>query len=47
VTSQQSDAGCPTSGPIDDVDLQIPKLRTGSSFPSLLEPRRIDRALSR
>jgi putative transposase len=29
-----------------DVDLQIPKLRNGSFFPSLLEPRRrIDRAL--
>jgi putative transposase len=29
-----------------DVDLQIPKLRSGSFFPSLLEPRRrIDRAL--
>src|SRR5204862_8210376 len=28
-----------------DVDLAIPKLRQGSFFPSLLEPRRIDRAL--
>jgi putative transposase len=34
------------STPAGDVELQIPKVRTGSFFPSLLEPRRrVDRAL--
>ena len=36
------------STPAGDVELEIPKLRTGSFFPSLLERRRrIDRALLR
>ncbi len=31
----------------EDLELKIPKLRKGSFFPSVLEPRlRIDRALS-
>jgi putative transposase len=33
------------STPAGDVELRIPKLRLGSFFPSLLEPRRVDRAL--
>jgi putative transposase len=34
------------STPAGDVELAIPKVRTGSFFPSLLEPRcRVDRAL--
>jgi putative transposase len=34
------------STPAGDVELQIPKVRVGSFFPSLLEPRRrVDRAL--
>lgn len=34
------------STPAGDVELEIPKVRVGSFFPSLLEPRRrVDRAL--
>ena len=34
------------STPAGDIELRIPKLRVGSFFPSLLEPRRrVDRAL--
>ena len=34
------------STPAGDVELRIPKLRAGSFFPSLLEPRRrVDKAL--
>ena len=46
--SNQRNGGRPRmlSTPAGDVELRLPKVRTGSFFPSLLEPRRrVDRAL--
>jgi len=45
-TSETGDGHRLLSTPAGDVELRIPKLRVGSFFPSLLEPRRrVDKAL--
>jgi transposase-like protein len=45
-THRNGNRSRPLSTKAGDVNLQIPKLRQGSFFPSLLEPRRrIDKAL--